>query len=99
MRITIEENNLVEMISFLKKHNKNEFVSMLEKELEENKNRDISKKQSSIMEARKERSKRLKEKIENAMNLLRLENREITAYAVAKIAGISYNSASKYLKQ
>jgi len=37
-------------------------------------------------------------KVENAINLLRLEDKEPTAYAVAKVAGISYNTASKYLK-
>ena len=37
-------------------------------------------------------------KVENAVNMLRLEGKEITPYIVAKVAGISYNTASKYLK-
>jgi len=44
------------------------------------------------------RQKRTKEKIQNAVNLLMLEGKEVTAYAVAKTAGISYNTAKKYLK-
>ena len=39
-----------------------------------------------------------RKKVENAMNMLRLEGKEPTAYAVAKVADISYNTASKYLK-
>jgi len=44
------------------------------------------------------RQKRTKEKIQNAINLLKLEGKEITAYAVAKVAGVSYNTAKKYLQ-
>jgi len=45
------------------------------------------------------RQKRTKEKIQNAINLLKLEGKEITAYSVAKTAGISYNTARKYLQK
>ena len=38
-----------------------------------------------------------KEKVQNAVNLLRLQGEEVNAYRVAKIAGISYNTARKYL--
>ena len=42
-----------------------------------------------------------KEKVQNAINLLRLQglkNEEITAYKIAKTANISYNTAKKYIK-
>ena len=39
-----------------------------------------------------------KEKVQNAVNLLRLQGEEVNAYRVAKIANISYNTARKYLK-
>jgi len=39
-----------------------------------------------------------RKKVENAINMLRMEGKEITPYIVAKVAGISYNTASKYLK-
>jgi len=45
------------------------------------------------------RQQRAKEKIQNAINLLKLEGKEITAYSVAKTAGVSYNTARKYLEQ
>jgi len=45
-------------------------------------------------------TKKLKarEKVQNAINLLRLQGEEVNAYKIAKIAGISYNTARKYLK-
>jgi len=45
------------------------------------------------------RQQRTKEKIQNAINLLKQENKDITAYSVAKTAGVSYNTARKYLEQ
>ena len=38
-------------------------------------------------------------KIENAVRLLMMEQKEPTIYAVAKTAGISYNTAKKYAKE
>lgn len=38
-------------------------------------------------------------KIENAVRLLMMEQKEPTVYAVAKTAGISYNTAKKYAKE
>ena len=49
--------------------------------------------------ATKAKIEKSKEKIRNAINLLKMEGKEITAYAVAKTAGISYNTAKKYLEQ
>ena len=40
-----------------------------------------------------------REKVQNAINLLRLQGEEVNAYRVAKIANISYNTARKYIKQ
>ena len=37
------------------------------------------------------------EKIENAINILKLYNKKITVYAIAKEAGISYNTAKKHI--
>jgi len=44
------------------------------------------------------RQQRVKEKIQNAINLLKLEGKKVTAYSVAKTAGVSFNTAKKYLK-
>ena len=39
-----------------------------------------------------------KEKIQNAINLLRLQGEEINPYRIAKLANVSYNTARKYFK-
>ena len=39
-----------------------------------------------------------KEKVQNAINLLKLQGEEVNPYRVSKIAGISYNTARKYTK-
>ena len=45
------------------------------------------------------RKNAVKAKIQNAINLLRIEGKEITPYRVAKTAGISFTTAKKYLEQ
>ena len=57
-----------------------------------------AKKQESAKRARAILQSRTREKIENAINLLKLEGKEITPYRVAKEAGVSYNTARKYLQ-
>ncbi len=52
----------------------------------------------TIQEATKKREMVAKEKIQNAINLLRIESRNITAYAIAKQSGCSYNTVKKYFK-
>ena len=59
---------------------------------------DISGKVVATKKANEKKQETSRKKVENAINMLRIENKEITAYAVAKVAGISYNTASKYLK-
>ena len=56
------------------------------------------KKTESAHRATAIRQARAKEKIQNAINLLKLEGKEITPYAIAKTAGVSYNTAKKYLQ-
>jgi len=57
------------------------------------------KKVESAKRASKIKAKKAREKIQNAVNLLRLQGEEITAYKVAKTAGVSYNTAKKYLQK
>ena len=56
-------------------------------------------KQESARRAREALQRKTREKIQNAINLLKLEGKEITPYAVAKVAGVSYNTAKKYLQE
>ena len=53
--------------------------------------------QEGIAKARTARTQKTKEKVQNAINLLRIEGKEITPYQIAKVANISYNTAKKYL--
>ncbi len=54
------------------------------------------KKQKAATNATKLRVKKAKEKIENAVNILRMENKKISEYAVAKVSGCSINTVKKY---
>jgi Fic family protein len=56
------------------------------------------KKVESAKRASEIKAKRAKEKVINAVNLLKLQGEHITTYKVAKTAGISYNTAKKYLR-
>ena len=55
-------------------------------------------KQDTAKNALKVKVSRTKEKIQNAINLLRLQGQPINAYQVAKLSGVAYNTARKYLK-
>jgi len=39
------------------------------------------------------------DKIQNAINLLRLQGEKINPYQVSKLSGVAYNTARKYLKK
>ena len=45
------------------------------------------------------KTSKTQEKIQNAINLLRLQGEPINPYRVAKLSGVAYNTAYKYLKQ
>lgn len=54
------------------------------------------KKTNATKKATKIRQNTAKEKIMNAVNMMRLFDKKITVYSVAKEAKVSYNTASKY---
>lgn len=43
------------------------------------------------------RTVKAKEKIQNAINLLKMENKKLTYYSIAKSAGVSYVTVKKYI--
>ena len=55
-------------------------------------------KQETAQNACKAKISQTKEKIQNAINLLRLQGKPINPYQVAKMSGVSYNTARKYFK-
>ena len=54
-------------------------------------------KRLATRKATKVRSDRAKEKIQNAINLLHLENKAITHNSIAITSGVSYNTVKKYI--
>lgn len=48
-------------------------------------------------EATESRTKAAKEKIQNAINILRMENKKITHYSIAQTSGVSFTTVKKYL--
>ena len=63
-----------------------------------NKSEMLPDKRQNPEKARKAKTSKVKEKIENAINLLRLQGKPINAYQVSKLSGVAYNTARKYLK-
>ena len=70
----------------------------IEKILQNVKQIDITNKVSATINANEAKQNKSREAVQNAVNLLRLENQKITPYRVAKVAHISYNTAKKYLQ-
>jgi Fic family protein len=56
------------------------------------------KKKEAGKNALKVKISKTKDKIQNAINLLRLQGKPINPYQVAKLSGVAYNTAKKYLK-
>lgn len=95
MRITLNDDEVQELMKAISKSNY-PLYTKLQKQYNDDINRDITKKQSSIQEATKYREHTAKAKIINAINILRLEDKEITTYSIAKVSGCSYNTVKKY---
>ena len=98
MRLTLNDNEVMELMKAISKSNY-QLYTKIQKQYDDDISRDITKKQSSIQEATKHRTDTAKAKIINAINLLRLEDKEITTYAIAKESGCSYNTVKKYLSK
>jgi len=66
------------------------------KKLQNVKQIDTASKRIATINANQAKTNKSKKAIETAINILRLENKNITVYSVTKQAGISYNTAKKY---
>lgn len=98
MRLTLNDDEVQELMKSISKTNY-KLYEKIQIQYNDDINRDITKKQSSIQEATKKRERVAKEKIINAMNILRLEDKQLTAYAIAKESGCSYNTVKKYYRE
>jgi len=56
-----------------------------------------TKKHSAVKTATEARTKKAKEKILNAINILRMEDKNLTHYSIAKQAEVSYLTVKKYI--
>ena len=56
-------------------------------------------KQQSAKNALTIKVTKTKEKIQSAINLLKLQGKPINPYQVSKLSGVAYNTARKYLKE
>lgn len=56
----------------------------------------VANKQNATKNANAAKLQKSKKKIENAINLLRMENKKITVYSVSQVAKVSFNTAKKY---
>jgi len=99
MRITIEDKTFQKIVEILRSKNENEIVEEL-KSAEEKYNSSITEnKKTAPKKANQTKVKNSKKKIENAINLIRLEGDNITAYRISQKSGVAYNTAKKYLKE
>lgn len=97
MRLTLNDDEVTKLLNIIQSID-TELYNVINAQYKADISKDKSKKQSSIQEATKARERIAKEKINNAINLLRIENKNITAYAIAKKSGCSYNTVKKYYK-
>lgn len=54
-------------------------------------------KYAAAAKATESKTKKAKEKILNAINILRMEDKPITNYSIAKTSGVSFNTVKKYV--
>jgi len=99
MRIKVEESIITIPDALIKNKNLDIDTTNAINTLLEKGERVISrKKQESAKKALKIKVTKTKEKIQNAINLLRLQGKPINAYQVSKLSGVAYNTAQKYIK-
>ena len=97
MRLTLNKED-INILMTLTKDDHLELHTKLQQQMQSHMNKDISKKQNSIQLATKSREDAAQNKILNAINLLRIESKDITTYSIAKVSGCSYNTVKKYYK-
>jgi Fic family protein len=100
MRIKIKENVITIPDKLIKQLNELDIETANAINVLINKGERIisQRKQDTARAALKIKVSKTKEKIQNAINLLRLQGKPINPYQVAKLSGVAYNTARKYLK-
>ena len=96
MRLTLENYEVASVIVALENSGLEENKELAEKIRNQFTKPIKQSKRNATKKAIEVKKQATQDKITNAVNLMRLEGEKITAYSVAKKAGISYNSAKKY---
>jgi len=95
MRLTLNDDEVTKLLTLLQQLDFN-LYNTINNQVKTDRSKDKSKKVQSIKEATKARERVAKAKILNAINVLRLEDRALTTYSIAKESGCSYNTVKKY---
>ncbi|RXJ88401.1 hypothetical protein CRV01_13365 [Arcobacter sp. CECT 8983] len=95
MRITISNNEFYELQKILAQNDMS-LYNRINEEFQKSIQSKTKKKIKATQKANKAKKDKSKKAVLNAVNILRLENKNITVYSVAKMAEISYNTAKKY---
>ena len=96
MRLTFSEDEFYQYFEVLKKADIDLANDFLNKKIKYGESK-TAKKTEAAKAATEARTAAAKKKIENAMNLLRIENKKINYNTIAKKAGVSYLTAKKYV--
>ena len=94
MRLTINNEQFEDIISSLE--HRPDLIDLLQDKKKEFERSITAAKKEATKIANKSKIDNTKEKIENAINLMRLENKKISVAQVAKTANIHYDTAKKY---
>ena len=97
-RLDLSDGDFARLIRALENAGEGELVEIVQRKRKRVRSMSEARRKA-LAAAREERTRRAKEEIENAINLLRLMNQKITVAAVAREAGVSYATAKKYLPQ
>jgi len=101
MRLTFTEEETQELLNLIKEYQKNnglsvELIEIKDKLKEAQEYIPSNKKVKAPKAANKTKRDTSIRKIENAKHLLLLEGKKINTNQIAKVAGISYNTANTY---
>jgi hypothetical protein len=97
MRLTLTNEEIVEIIVLLDNEKSNKVLIALSNKIKEQWKKPASlKKRNATKKAIKVKKDTAKDKIRNTINLMNLENKKININSVSKESGCSYNTVKKY---
>ena len=96
-RLDLDLNEILKLKLLLEENKSSELTSILDKVDNIKIIKSSDKKKIAIDKARETRSQKIKVKIQNAINILRLEDKKITHYSIAKVGKVSYITVKKHI--